>query len=205
MIDLLLAWLRDYGYPVVFLAAALENLFPVGFATPGEVIILSAAAASSFASLDPVWVAVLAATGETIGEFASYAIGRFGGHTLVARIGRRFPQVAVQIERAEEYFRRRGAIAIVVGRPAWGIKAVLPVVAGMSGMTFPKTALLVTASSLYYYPTLVALAYGLGLGVGELSGLTKAVGIVLTVVIVVFGALAFAIGRRARSRREQDG
>lgn len=204
MIDLLLSWLREFGYPIVLLAATLENVFPVGFAMPGEVIVLSAAAASSFVSLDPVWVAVLAAVGETIGEFVSYAIGRFGGRALVNRICHRFPRIGERIDAAEAYFRRRGAVALVIGRPAWGVKAVLPVVAGMSGMPFPKTALLVTISSLYYYPTLVALAYWFGLGVGELGGVTKTVGIVFAVLFVVLGVLGLARARRMRARRAND-
>jgi membrane-associated protein len=200
MIDVLLEWLARYGYPVVFLAATLENVFPLGFLVPGEIIILTAAAASDAAALNPVIVAVLAATGETIGELISYALGRFGGAAVLDRVCKRFPRICAQRERAEAYFRKRGAIALVIGRPAWGVKAALPAVAGESGMPFLKTAALVTISSLYYYPLLVAIAYAFGLGVGTLSQATRTLGILFAALFAVLISIAVWRSRRARRR-----
>ncbi len=200
MIDIFLEWLARYGYPVVFLAATLENVFPIGFLVPGEVIVLTAAVASDAAALDPVIVAGLAAVGETIGEFISYALGRYGGATILDRVCDRFPRICAQRERAEAYFRRRGAIALVIGRPAWGVKAALPAVAGESGMPFIKTAVLVTVSSLYYYPVLVAIAYAFGLGVGTLSEATRAIGFAFAALLALLLGILVWRSRRRRQR-----
>lgn len=185
MVELLLAWLAQYGYPVIFLAATLENVFPIGFLVPGEIVVLSAAVASDAASLDPMIIALLAAAGETLGEMLSYLLGRVAGTPFLEWIARRFPRTADPLERAGAYFRQRGAWAIILGRPAWGIKATLPVIAGASGMPAPKAVLLVTVSSLYYYPALVALAYGLGLGFGELANATRWASAIAAVLVTV--------------------
>jgi len=200
VVELLLEWLARYGYATVFVAATLENVFPIGFAVPGEIIVLTAALASSAARLNPVVVAILAATGETIGELLSYALGRLAGPAAENWITRRSPRTGVQIDRAQAYFRKRGPIALVLGRPAWGIKAVLPLVAGMSGMPFWKTAALVTISSLYWYPLLVALAYWFGLSVTDVAEGGRALGIALTALIVIAGGVAIARSRARRSR-----
>jgi undecaprenyl-diphosphatase len=118
---------------------------------------------------------------------------------------RRFPRIGSQVDAAEAYFRRRGAVALIIGRPAWGIKAVLPVVAGMSDMPFPKTLGLVALSSAYYYPSLVAVAYALGLGVGQLSGVTRTVGIAFAVLLAVTIVLGIAMAWRRRARRSKTG
>lgn len=197
MVDLLLSWLAEYGYPVVFLAALLENLFPVGFLVPGEVIVLSAAVASPAASLNPAIVAALGAAGETAGELLSFALGRVAGVAAIDRLAARFPRLSAPLERTTSYFREHGAWAIVLGRPAWGIKATLPVVAGMSGMPAWKAIVLVTVSSLYYYPALVAIAYLFGLSFTTLAEASTALSIVFAVVLtVVFGLLWRAHHRR---------
>lgn len=189
MAELLLDWLVRYGYPVVFLAATLENVFPLGFLVPGEIIVLSAALASDAASLDPVVIAVLAATGETVGELVSFTFGRVAGPRALERFSARFPRAAKPLERASDYFRRKGGWALVLGRPAWGIKATLPVVAGATEMPTWKVVTLVTVSSLYYYPTIIGLAYLLGVGLGALTETLRVVSILAALIVT----LAFVV------------
>lgn len=202
MVSMLLAWLAEYGYPVVFLAATLENVFPVGFLVPGEIIVLSAAVSSGATDLDPVIVAVLAAVGETLGEVVSFALGRAVGPSFTGWISRRFPRTAEPLQRATAYFRERGGWALVLGRPAWGIKATLPVVAGMSDMPPWKVIALVTLSSLYYYPTLVTVAYLFGLGLGTLAETSRAISIVAAVLLTLLVIGMWAV-HRARQRRAE--
>ncbi len=75
--DTLLQWLAAYGYPIVFLAALLENVFAVGMAVPGQAVVLGAAVGSRFAALDPVYVAILAvaaASGMPLWRFALFVV-----------------------------------------------------------------------------------------------------------------------------------
>lgn len=185
MLELLLDWLSTYGYPVIFVAATLENVFPVGFLMPGEIIVLSAAVTADAVGLDPVVIALVAAVGETIGEFVSFALGRSVGPRLLPWVARRLPRTAGPLERGTAYFREKGGWALVLGRPAWGIKATLPLIAGMSEMPPWKALGLVALSSVYYYPALVTAAYFLGVGLGELAEASRAISIASAVVIVL--------------------
>lgn len=194
MPELLLEWLTTYGYPVVFVAATLENVFPVGFVVPGEIIVLSAAVTADASGLDPATVALVAAVGETIGEFVSFALGRSVGPRLLPWLARRFPRTAGPLRRGTRYFREKGGWALVLGRPAWGIKATLPLIAGMSAMPPWKALGLVALSSVYYYPSLVLAAYLLGVGFGALAEVSRVISIVSAVIIALVVAALWARG-----------
>lgn len=198
-VALLLEWLARYGYGAVLVAAALESLFPFGFVFPGSIIVLSSAAVSDAASLNPLWVAVLAATGETVGQVASYTIGWFAGPRAVARLSRRFPPLTEPLERGTAYFRRHGAWALVLGRAAWGVKAALPVVAGAARMPPWKAMVLFAISSAYYYPGLVLLSRLLGLRAENLTEATTVIGIIVAVFFGLTVLVAFVIARRQQA------
>lgn len=193
---LLLEWLARYGYGAVLIAAMLESLFPFGFVFPGSIIVLSSAAVSDAASLNPLWVAVLAATGETVGQVASYALGWHAGPRAVRRLSQRFPPLADPLDRGTAYFRRHGAWALVLGRAAWGVKAALPVVAGAARMPTWKALLLFGVSSAYYYPGLVLLSRLLGLRAENLTEATTAIGVIVAVFLGLTVVVAFGIARR---------
>lgn len=198
MPDLLLEWLARYGYPVVFVAATLENVFPVGFLVPGEIIVLSAAITADASGMNPVVIALLGAVGETMGEFVSFALGRALGPRLVPWLSRRFPRTADPLARGTRYFREKGGWALVLGRPAWGVKATLPLIAGMSDMPPWKALGLVALSSVYYYPSLVSAAYLLGLGFGALADASRAISIISAVAITL---VVIALWMRSHIRR----
>jgi membrane protein DedA with SNARE-associated domain len=199
VLDQLLDLLARYGYIGVFVAAMLESLFPVGFFFPGSILILSAATVSDSASLNPIAVAVLAASGETVGQYASYAIGWYGGPPTVAKIADRFPGTRAPMERGGELFRRHGVWAVFVGRAAWGIKAALPVIAGASRMPVKTATLAFVGSSIYYYPALVALGYYLGLSADAIAETTGIVGLV-TGVSVALSVVAIVLLVRRRPK-----
>jgi undecaprenyl-diphosphatase len=194
--DALLTLLEQYGLPIVLVAALLENVFLVGMFVPGQAIVFAAGVATRFAELGVVGVAAMAVVGETAGNIVSYWMGRLGGRPWLQKRRSRRGGSRIPLDDAEAFFEKHGVWALLLGRPAWGLKNVLPAVAGMTGMPFWKAAALVALSSLVYYPALVGVAYAVGLSVEQASNVAAWLGVALTLVLA---GIAFGLWRRFRS------
>lgn len=124
--------------PVVVLLAALlaggESVLGLGYLVPGEVSVVVGAGVLADRDVAVVlWavVAVCAAAGDGLG----WAVGRRTGEPLrrsraVRRLGEQ------QWDRAAALVRRRGAVTVVVGRFLPVVRAMVPPVAGASGMPY---------------------------------------------------------------------
>ena len=165
----LLAWtlvaLAAYGYPIVFAATTLENVFIVGSFTPGDVITAGAAVAAATNAGDHLspWVLIAMATlGSLTGTNISYAIGRWGGQGLIERVGPRFGLGNSAIEAAEEYFGKHGSETILLAKFVAVRKNVAPAIAGASRMNLFWFELYSLVASAGYSCILVGVGWFLG-------------------------------------------
>ncbi len=202
MLDTLFGLLEGYGYPIVLVAAALENTFLVGMFVPGQAIVLAAGLASRFSDLNPFYVAALAAAGEVLGNAISIAIGRRAGPRLFDRWAGWFERHGTNIEGAREYVRRHGAVALLLGRPAWGIKNLIPAIVGASDMSPWKAMFYVFIASAIYYPLLVGLGWLLGLGVSQAASLATWFGVAVSAIVLV--AAGVAVWRMRKERQDSN-
>src|ERR1700733_10578738 len=60
-------------------------------------------------------VIIVAVVGEVLGSAAGYSIGRFGGRTLVDRLGKYVLLTHKDLDRAEAWFARRGEPFVLFG------------------------------------------------------------------------------------------
>ncbi|GIH17006.1 DedA family protein [Rugosimonospora africana] len=102
-------------YTVVALVVGIESL---GVPLPGETALVAAALLTTSGITNVWWVAAAASLGAIVGDSIGYAIGRRGGRSLLAWLGRRFPNHLgpPHLAKAEQIFQRRGAWAIFFGR-----------------------------------------------------------------------------------------
>lgn len=117
---------------ITLLAAASESLVLIGAFIPGTALILALGAASGLGYL-PLWPLILAATiGAIVGDGLSYWIG----HSHRDKIAAVWPfSSRPEILRAgESFFARFGWAGIALARFLPGVRAIVPVVAGTSGM-----------------------------------------------------------------------
>src|SRR5947209_5657589 len=77
--------LTNYGYVAVGGFITLEDF---GVPVPGETILIAAAVYAGAGRLNVVAVGVVAVLAAIIGDNIGYAIGHFGGRTLVLRYGK---------------------------------------------------------------------------------------------------------------------
>ncbi len=117
---------------VVFAVATGEALLVVGLFVPSTAVLLGAGALVGMGRLAfaPVFIATLA--GAIVGDAASYWVGR----TWKGRLREVWPfsRFGGLFARSEDFFIAHGAKSVFLGRFVPGIKAMVPGIAGMSGM-----------------------------------------------------------------------
>jgi undecaprenyl-diphosphatase len=190
--------------PLVILLAAF--VFPaaeasvfVGLVVPGETAVIVAGVLAHFGRL-PLWAVILAAmAGAIAGDQIGYQVGkRFGAHVL-RRMPRWFYRHA-RPDRALTFVRRRGVMAVVLGRWTASLRALVPGVAGMSGLSLRRFSLANVAGGTVWAVACSLIGYLAGAGYRVAAErLHIGGGIVLAAVIVLL--IVVTLIRRARARR----
>jgi membrane protein DedA with SNARE-associated domain/membrane-associated phospholipid phosphatase len=124
----------------VFVMSFVESLAFVGILVPGIIILFGLGALISLGEIDmlPIWL--MGTLGAFSGDVSSYLLGR--------RFGRRLAEVwpfihfPRMLERGRDYFRVHGPKSVVIGRFIGPLRPVIPVTAGMLGLT-PRRFLMV--------------------------------------------------------------
>jgi membrane-associated protein len=200
-IEKALQLVEAHGYLILFAASAAENVFLVGLAVPGDVVVVLGGALSARANLAVVAVLGWVVLGVVVGANASYWIGRRGGMALVDRWGGRALVGRARLDRAVEYFRGHGAKTVFLAAFVAGIKNLVPALAGASRMPVWRFVSYNAAGSIVRSAALVMLGYFLG---ASLPRAVKAIGTfnaaALCVVVLLAVALA-AAHRFTRARR----
>lgn len=134
---------------LVFLLPALEASLFAGLLVPGEVAVVVGGVVAHGGGL-PLWaVVVAAAAGAAVGDQVGFLVGRRFGRRLLGRLPARWLRSG-DVERALALVQRRGAVAVVLGRWAAALRALVPGIAGMSGMPQGRFTLAnVTGGSLW--------------------------------------------------------
>ncbi len=149
---------HQYGYALVFAAAALQAL---GAPVPGGTALVAAALYAATAhGLSIVGVVIAGGAGALIGGCASFALGHWRGEPLLFAVGRRLRQSPERVEELRAAFAARGTLFLFVGRFITGVRNVVGLLAGATGMPLrrflPITAAAATTWALlngleYYY------------------------------------------------------
>ena len=139
-IDSFLAFVQDMD-PVLRtllagLAIMLETSVLVGLIVPGDTIILVAAVGVQ-GLVEYFSLVAVAIVGALMGESIGFAIGRYFGPRLRAgRLGQKLGPD--KLERADRFVDRRGGIAVFISRFLPVFHSLVPMVAGMSQMTYRR-------------------------------------------------------------------
>lgn len=119
---------------VAFLLPAAEASVFIGVLVPGETAVVVAGVLAHDGLL-PLWAVMLcAAGGAVVGDQIGFHVGRRYGLALLARLPAWLTRPD-QHERVLEMIRRRGAVTVVIGRWTASLRALVPGIAGMSGLS----------------------------------------------------------------------
>lgn len=133
MTEQLLTLVTGYGLPALF---GVLVLAAVGVPFPATLLLIAAGSFVAQGEMNLLLVLVVASLGAILGDQIGYALGRWGGRKLVARLTRRFG--SKQLERAEAFSTRWGGAGIFFSR--WLVSSLGPSINLTSGITaYPWT------------------------------------------------------------------
>jgi membrane protein DedA with SNARE-associated domain len=162
ILDAITSLIVEYGYPAVFAAAFLEVIFPP---IPSEVIfpLVGFTASSKGLGLgNALGMAAVGALGSTVGAVLIYFVSMKVGRAAILRFGKRVRIGEPELEKAERWFGKYGSVAIFTGRMVPGIREIISIPAGISGMNFPKFLVFTYSGSLVWSVALTLTGYYLG-------------------------------------------
>ena len=133
--------------PLLAGIAFVETIFPP---FPGDVLFVVVSSWARIGGFSLVWVILTGFTGCLIGTAVLLHVGRSSGSTLKGSY--LFRKLNTErINRAEELFRKHGSMILMGSRFIPGIRSLLVVVAGSSGMKYIRAMTAAGMSALVWY------------------------------------------------------
>ena len=190
-------------YLVVFLVVFAEDAIFVGFVIPGETAAVLAGVATFFGTTDLAVSIIVVVVAAILGDTVGYEVGKhiFGPKVLDGRfLGKHRGKLA----KAEEFLQQRGGSAVFLGRFTAFFRAMMPALAGASGMPY-RTFLVWNATGGIIWGTLFVI-------LGHVAGQSyKAVeqtvgrGLAFAVLgIVIVAVIAWRVYERRKDKREEQ-
>jgi membrane protein DedA with SNARE-associated domain len=126
--------LQRWGYPAIVGLVALDT---AGIPTPAASLMVAGTLAADRGELRLGLVAFLAFVATVAGSHVGYAIGRYGGRGLLARL----PLARARIAKLEHGYRRWGALIVIAAPLSDGMRQLNGMAAGALSMAWPRFAL----------------------------------------------------------------
>ena len=214
-------WVQDvinqFGYFGVALLVVIENVFPpipseivlpfAGFVAQQGAGAVNATADAAQSDTTVIGMMIAATVGSVVGAlilyFVSAAIGPERLRGFVERFGKWFGVKSSDLVRAEEWFDRRSAAAVLVGRCVPLIRSIVSIPAGFRRMKLTSFVVLTAIGSAVWNIALIGAGAVLGdqwERVGEYVGVFQWLVIVAILVLLI----RFVVSR-LKKRRPQNG
>jgi len=201
MIEIISGWIANYGYPSVFAAALLENLFPP---IPSELVfplIGFSAQTNDLGMAGAIGMAIVGAVGSTVGAIIIYFIALKIGLPTITRIGKRYHLLSESdLKKTETWFVRHGELAVFLGRMAPGIRELISLPAGIAEMNIVRFTFFTFIGSCIWSIFLTLVGFFIGDAwirfYGNYSQVFDIVGITLILVIIAIVAMKYYKGKQ---------
>ncbi len=197
ILDFLRNAVVQYGYWAVAVALLLEN---AGIPVPGETILLLASfAAFSQHEIQLSWLIVVGTIAATVGDNLGYALGYYGGRSLLERYQSLFRIQAATVERGEKLFARYGSATVLVARFIFGMRIIAGPMAGVLRMPWRRFAIFNFLGAALWVSVISAAGYFFGQHWQKLESGLKRFDIAVAVAVVVVAAFIWWRSRRKSS------
>ncbi|TYK44003.1 DedA family protein [Actinomadura decatromicini] len=192
MFQSVVSWVSGLSGPVIYAVVAglvfCEDALFFGFVLPGETAVVLGGALAAQHKVSVVPLAAIVVLAAIAGDFVGYQIGRHAGQPILeTRPLRRHHD---RVDAARDLIRRRGGVAVFVGRFVAFFRAIMPALAGVSAMPSRVFLLYNAAGGLVWGVSFTLLGYFAGHAyariehvAGRISAIVIAAVVVLAVVI----------------------
>ena len=198
--------LHHLNYFWVTVLMAIESSF-IPF--PSEVVVPPAAYKAATGEMDLFLVILFATIGSDIGALMNYYLAKYLGRPIVykfaaSRLGRLCLLSPEKVEKAEGYFVKNGVTSTLVGRLVPGIRQLISIPAGLSGMPVGRFLLYTTIGAGAWNVVLALLGWFIGktvppeLFAETIKSYSSAIGLGIVAVLVVGGLAYYLLHRRKK-------
>lgn len=198
--------LHHLNYFWVTVLMAIESSF-IPF--PSEVVVPPAAYKAATGEMDLFLVVLFATIGSDIGALVNYCLAKYLGRPIVykfaaSRLGRLCLLSPEKVEKAEGYFIKNGVTSTLVGRLVPGIRQLISIPAGLSGMPVGRFLLYTTIGAGAWNVVLALLGWFIGktvppeLFAETIKSYSSAIGFGIVAVLVVGGLAYYLLHRRKK-------
>jgi membrane protein DedA with SNARE-associated domain len=157
----------DWALAIAFAAAIIEAVAVFGTVIPGTFILMGVAGAAAASGQPMVPFLIVAIAGAVIGDLVSFWFGH--RYRFRLREWRPFARRQHLIAGAERFFSRYGVFSVALCRFVPVLRSLVPLVAGLSGMSRQRFVLANVASALVWAPAHVYPAQFAGLSLEQLQ------------------------------------
>ena len=191
--------LDRWGYLAIGGVIGVESF---GVPAPGQTIMVAASIYAGYGRLNIYIVAIVSFVTAVLGDNIGYWIGLRGGRKVVHRWGRYIFVTPERLERAEQFFARRGNSIIVVARFIDGLRQLNGVIAGITRMPWKQFLLFNAIGAALWVGWWCSVAYWFGSNLVEIMGYAhKYSWLAVGLVIVIVGGYVTLHVRHVRRRR----
>ncbi|MFQ5696733.1 MAG: DedA family protein [Myxococcota bacterium] len=134
VVDLVVGWVRDWGYAGIFVMMLVESSF-IPF--PSEVALIPAGYLASRGEMNGALAVLAGVSGSLAGALVNYGLAVWLGRSFLewlGRFGRMLALAPDSLAASERYFERHGEITTFVGRLIPGIRQLISIPAGLARM-----------------------------------------------------------------------
>jgi membrane protein DedA with SNARE-associated domain len=196
-LDALSSPLQHYGVWAIGLLIMLEDF---GIPVPGETILIAGAVYAGAGRLNVLAVGVVGFIAAIIGDNIGFAIGHFGGRALALRWGKYVFLTEERLNKAEDFFDRRGAIVITFARFVEGLRQANGIIAGITGMHWLRFLIFNAIGAALWVGTWVSLGYLAGNHIGTIYHYITLYSYyaLIALAVLIVGYIVWRLRRRRR-------
>jgi membrane protein DedA with SNARE-associated domain len=154
-----LVWIATYGYAAIFVLLLLGI---VGLPVPDETLLTLTGYLIFSGTLRFIPGFIYAFLGTLCGITISYMIGRLGGAPFINKFGARLHIRQESVDRVHSWFSRWGHWTLTIGYFIPGVRHVIAVVAGSSGLEYRTFALFAYSGAFFWTGLFICAGYYLG-------------------------------------------
>jgi membrane protein DedA with SNARE-associated domain len=199
LIDGILGVSPALAYTLVALLVFAEDALFIGFVIPGETAAVLGGVVASRGQVQLGLMMGLVVLAAVIGDTVGYEVGKHAGPKLLEARG--LQRHRDKLDKAQDFLRRRGGSAVFLGRFIAFFRAVMPALAGVSRMHYPRFVAFNAAGGLAWGVGFVLLGYLAG---NSYDAVAKTAGRDITAVVVVVVVIAAVVWHVRSERRKRQ-